>query len=168
MVIYRSCTTCGVPKHSAVVRGLFQCCIPAFVSNGWNNSQNTSLSLDRNQPNRDSVQLPLGIELPVHNPALSRVWGASCMCYSSTGLAFVKAVWGHCSMNLDIREPRDIQKGFQIPALLVILVPVYFAAHQKWLIQLWNSQIRDTAGLILNISSTPVTTLYEYVLTDTK
>jgi len=48
--------------------------------------------MHRKQPNRDSIQVPLGIELPVHNLALSRVSEASCMCYSSTGHAFVEAV----------------------------------------------------------------------------
>jgi len=32
---------------------------------------------------------------------------------------------------IDTGELWDIQKGFQIPELLVILVPAHFAAHQK-------------------------------------
>ena len=53
------------------------------------------------------------------------------MCYSRTGAPFLEAVWRHCSVYQDLREARDIQKRLQIPAILVTLVPVHLAAHQK-------------------------------------
>jgi len=36
--------------------------------------------MHKTQPNRDSIRVPLVRQLPVHNLALSRVSGASCMC----------------------------------------------------------------------------------------
>jgi len=59
-VIYRSSTKSRVPKHTAGVRGLFQISINAFVLNGWDNSKDTSLSLDKTQTNRHSLRVPLG------------------------------------------------------------------------------------------------------------
>jgi len=94
--------------------------------------------MHKTQPNRDSIRGPLIRQLPVHNLALSRMSEASCTCYSSTGHAFVEAVWRHFSVYLDIGEPPGYSEMISDSCAISHFGPCAFrgSPEKKRLIQL--------------------------------
>jgi hypothetical protein len=87
--------------------------------------------VDKTQTNQDLNRVPLSRVLLVHNLALSRVCGYPAYVTAVPEHSLLEAVWRHCSVYQDLRQAQDIQKIFQIPALLVALFRVHLAAHQK-------------------------------------
>ena len=73
--------------------------------------------------------------------------------------SFVEVVWRHCSVTM---ESPGCSKNVSDSCVISRFGPCASRSspEKKRLIQLSNFHIRDTAGLIVNISSTPVTITY--------